>query len=168
MIATVKLKLVLGFLVFVASLISLKYFTERDVTMIPVQRSLSMTYKGELEHKNLIPLNDSDMIGSLLVILGLMMAASGGIGGGGILVPLLIIVFEFNPKHAIPLSNFTILGSSVTNILMNLSKRHPGADRPLVNWDMILVMEPLTMAGAVSPCMMIFIDLFMQLKRFYP
>ena len=96
------------------------------------------------------------------------MAASGGIGGGGILVPLLIVVFEFNPKHAIPLSNFTILGSSVTNILMNLSKRHPGADRPLVNWDMILVMEPLTMAGAVSPCMMIFIDLFMQLKRFYP
>ena len=102
MISTVKVKLLFGFLVFVASLISLMHFKEADVIIIPVQRNLSMTYKGELEHKNLIPLNDSDMIGSLLVILGLMLAASGGIGGGGILVPLLIIVFKFNPKHAIP------------------------------------------------------------------
>ena len=166
MISTVKVKLLFGFLVFVASLISLMHFKEADVIIIPVQRNLSMTYKGELEHKNLIPLNDSDMIGSLLVILGLMLAASGGIGGGGILVPLLIIVFKFNPKHAIPLSNFTILGSSVTNILMNLSKRHPGADRPLVDWDMILVMEPLTMAGAVSLYIIRFIHLSVRLKRF--
>ena len=129
--------------------------TSTNVTS-PMQRNLSLIYKGELEHKNLIPLNDSDIIGSLFVILGLMMAASGGIGGGGILVPLLIIIFEFNPKHAVPLSNFTILGSSVTNILMNLSKRHPNADRPLIDWDMILVMEPLTMAGAVSLYLILF------------
>lgn len=32
---------------------------------------------------------------------------------------------------------------------LNLVKRHPHADRPLVDWDLILVMEPLTMAGAV-------------------
>ena len=101
-------------------------------------------------HKSLLPLDNYDVGGSLLIGLGLMIAASGGIGGGGILVPLLIIVFGFKPKYAIPLSNFTILGSSVTNIMMNLPKRHPDADRPLVDWDLILVMEPLTMAGAVS------------------
>eukprot|EP01035_Chromulina_nebulosa_P017923 gene17923-23544_t len=78
-----------------------------------------------------------------------MIAASGGIGGGGILVPLLILVFDFHPKYAIPLSNFTILGSSITNMALNLYKRHPDADRPLVDWDLILVMEPLTMGGAV-------------------
>ena len=81
--------------------------------------------------------------------LGLMIAASGGVGGGGILVPLLIIVYGFHPKYAIPLSNFTILGSSITNMVLNIPKRHPGAERPLVDWDLILVMEPLTMAGAV-------------------
>jgi uncharacterized membrane protein len=78
-----------------------------------------------------------------------MIAASGGIGGGGLLVPILILVFGFDPKHAIPLSNFTILGCSIMNVILNLSKRHPDADRPLVDWDLILVMEPLTMAGAV-------------------
>jgi Sulfite exporter TauE/SafE len=100
-------------------------------------------------HKDLFPLDNSDISGSLMIGVGLMIAASGGIGGGGILVPLLIIVFGFKPKFAVPLSNFTILGASITNIVLNLPKRHPDADRPLIDWDLILVMEPLTMAGAV-------------------
>lgn len=102
------------------------------------------------QHKDLLPLNSSDYWGTTLVVFGLLIAASGGIGGGGILVPLLILVFGFSPKHAIPLSNFTIVGSSITNMVLNITKRHPLADRPLVDWDLILVMEPLTMAGAVS------------------
>jgi hypothetical protein len=32
---------------------------------------------------------------------------------------------------------------------LNLPKRHPDADRPLIDWDLILLMEPITMAGAV-------------------
>lgn len=102
------------------------------------------------QHKDLFPLDESDYWGTLTVTLGLLIAASGGIGGGGMLVPLLILVYGFSPKHAIALSNFCIVGSSITNMVMNLPKRHPNADRPLVDWDLILVMEPLTMAGAVS------------------
>jgi Sulfite exporter TauE/SafE len=100
-------------------------------------------------HKDLFPLDHSDVVGTLMIGLGLMIAASGGVGGGGILVPLLIIVLGFHPKYAIPLSNFTILGSSITNMILNIPKRHPEAERPLVDWDLILVMEPVTMAGAV-------------------
>jgi uncharacterized membrane protein YfcA len=100
-------------------------------------------------HKPIFPLDTSDYIGTFLIIIGLMIAASGGIGGGGIIVPLLILVFGFSPKKAIPLSNFTILGSSLMNMLMNLSKRHPHADRPLIDWNLIMVMEPLTVGGAV-------------------
>jgi uncharacterized membrane protein YfcA len=100
-------------------------------------------------HKDLFPLSNRDILGTVLCIVGLMIAASGGIGGGGILVPLLILVFGFSPKLAIPLSNFTILGSSLTNFVMNLQKRHPDVDRPLVDWDLIMIMEPLTVAGAV-------------------
>ena len=94
-------------------------------------------------------MDSGDIWGTLFVGLGSMIAASGGIGGGGILVPILILVFGFHPKYAIPLSNFTIVGSSITNMVMNLPKRHPNVDRPLVDWDLILVMEPLTMVGAV-------------------
>ena len=104
---------------------------------------------GYQQHKDLFPMDASDFWGTFLVVAGLLVAAAGGIGGGGILVPLLILIYGFSPKYAIPLSNFTIVGSSITNMAMNLTKRHPDADRPLVDWDLILVMEPLTMAGAV-------------------
>jgi hypothetical protein len=102
------------------------------------------------QHKDLFPMDASDYWGTISVVLGLLVAASGGIGGGGILVPLLILIYGFAPKYAVPLSNFTIVGSSITNMVLNIPKRHPDADRPLVDWDLILVMEPLTMAGAVS------------------
>jgi hypothetical protein len=38
------------------------------------------------------------------------------------------------------------------NMILNFPKIHPEARRPLVDWDLILVMEPLTMAGAVRYC----------------
>lgn len=120
----------------------------RDLAPLDLQRSLKSAQRAAV-HKDLFPLDRSDIVGTTLVGVGLMIAASGGVGGGGILVPLLIIVFGFHPKYAIPLSNFTILGSSVTNMILNLPKRHPDAERPLVDWDLILVMEPVTMAGAV-------------------
>lgn len=116
------------------------------------------------KHKDLFPFDSADMWGTVLVTLGLLVAASGGIGGGGILVPLFILIFEFKPKYAIPLSNFCILGSSITNMALNLTKRHPYVNRPLVDWDLILVMEPLTMAGAVSilPSCVSFIFFFLS------
>ena len=46
--------------------------------------------------------------------------------------------------HLIP-----VFGGAVANTILNVSKRHPLADRPLVDWDLILVMEPLTIAGAL-------------------
>mmetsp|Transcript_16709 Transcript_16709/g.25240 ORF Transcript_16709/g.25240 Transcript_16709/m.25240 type:complete len:562 (-) Transcript_16709:41-1726(-) len=103
----------------------------------------------EEDFKPLFPLTTSDWLGFTCATVGLMIAAGGGIGGGGILVPIYILVMGFSPKHAIPLSNITVFGGAVANTLLNASKRHPLADRPLVDWDLILVMEPLTIGGAL-------------------
>jgi len=78
-----------------------------------------------------------------------MVAAGGGIGGGGILVPIYILVMGFSTKNAIPLSNITVFGGAVANTFLNAKKRHPLVDRPMVDWDLILIMEPLTIAGAL-------------------
>jgi hypothetical protein len=56
-------------------------------------------------HKDLFPLSRADVIGLVLAVVGLMLAAGGGIGGGGILVPLYVLIFRFSPKLAVPLSN---------------------------------------------------------------
>ena len=100
-------------------------------------------------HKPLLPLDKTDHLGFFFATIGLMIAAGGGIGGGGVLVPIYILIMKFSPKHAIPLSNVTVFGGAIANTLLNVRKRHPLADRPLVDWDLILVMEPLTIAGAL-------------------
>lgn len=76
-------------------------------------------------------------------------AAAGGIGGGGILVPVFILLLQLSPKHAIALSNLTILGGAIANTALNVPKRHPSMDRTLIDWDIIVMMEPLTIFGAV-------------------
>ncbi|CAK8996477.1 unnamed protein product [Durusdinium trenchii] len=58
--------------------------------------------------------------------------------------------YEFKPKHAIALSNFTILGGAIANTLANARRKHPQRpSEPLIDWDLILAMEPLTIFGAV-------------------
>jgi uncharacterized membrane protein YfcA len=101
------------------------------------------------EHEPLFPLSSNDYIGFGCAIVGLIIAAGGGIGGGGLLVPIYVLVMGFSPKHAIPLSNITVFGGAVANTILNVRKRHPLTERPLVDWDLILVMEPLTIAGAL-------------------
>eukprot|EP00617_Octactis_speculum_P026621 CAMPEP_0185769210 /NCGR_PEP_ID=MMETSP1174-20130828/53437_1 /TAXON_ID=35687 /ORGANISM="Dictyocha speculum, Strain CCMP1381" /LENGTH=495 /DNA_ID=CAMNT_0028454193 /DNA_START=17 /DNA_END=1504 /DNA_ORIENTATION=+ len=105
--------------------------------------------ESEVNYDTLLPLTDRDIAGFVVAILGLLIASGGGIGGGGILVPTYILVMGFPTKWAVPLSNVTVLGGALANTLFSVTRRHPTADRPLIDWDMILVMEPLTISGAV-------------------
>lgn len=124
------------------------FISEETFTFENAKRMMAEHYAYE-HHKPLLPLSARDFRGIFSAILGLMIAAGGGIGGGGILVPIFILVMGFTPKHAIPLSNITVFGGSLANTYLNARKRHPLADRPLVDWDLILIMEPLTIAGAL-------------------
>lgn len=47
------------------------------------------------------------------------------------------------------LSNVTIVGGTLTNLAVNVGRRHPLREGPLIDWDLILVMEPATILGAI-------------------
>jgi hypothetical protein len=85
------------------------------------------------------------MLASLAVTLG----SSGGIGGGGLVIPCYILAIGLNPKQAFPLGSVTALGGSLAGLMLNVRRRHPLADRPIIDWDLILVMEPLVLVGAL-------------------
>ena len=70
-------------------------------------------------------------------------------GGGGFVVPIIILIIGLKPKWAIPLSNVSILGAAISNNIINIRKRHPKADRPLIDYEFALAMGPPTMAGAI-------------------
>mmetsp|Transcript_25642 Transcript_25642/g.26056 ORF Transcript_25642/g.26056 Transcript_25642/m.26056 type:complete len:742 (-) Transcript_25642:433-2658(-) len=106
-------------------------------------------YVGDEIPPSLLPLTRRDVIGFMLASLGATLGSLGGIGGGGLVVPIYIIATGLSPKQAIPLGSVTVLGGSLAGLLLNLRRRHPLADRPIIDWDLILVMEPLVLVGTV-------------------
>jgi hypothetical protein len=65
-------------------------------------------------------------------------------------------LLQFSPKRAIALSSVTILGGGIANTLLNAFNKHPigyvseagnKANRPLIDFTLALVMEPMTITG---------------------
>jgi uncharacterized membrane protein YfcA len=87
------------------------------------------------------------MLGMILSGFGLAIAAPAGIGGGLLLVPINLFILGLIQKEAIAVSNATILGGALANLLVNIRMRRPNG-RPLIDWSIVVVMEPLTMICA--------------------
>ena len=69
-------------------------------------------------------------------------------------------LFEINEAFAVvtlmamddlglPHDKVNVFGGACANLYLNQPKRHPKADRPLMDWDLILIMQPMTIAGAL-------------------
>lgn len=97
----------------------------------------------------LLPITATDVFGLMLAAMGATLAAGGGIGGGGIFVPVYIVVMQLPPRMAIPLSAVTVMGGAMASTFVNFQRRHPMADRPIIDWDIMLVMQPLILMGAL-------------------
>ena len=55
----------------------------------------------------------------------------------------------FKTETAVALSNITIVGGAISNFCFNVGRRHEYFDKPLIDWELILVMEPTTILGAL-------------------
>jgi hypothetical protein len=106
-------------------------------------------YIGDPLPPKLSPMSRRDVIGFMFASLGATLGSIGGIGAGGLVVPCYIIVSGLAPRFAMPLGAVTVLGGSLAALVLNLRRRHPLADRPIVDWDLILVMEPLVLVGTL-------------------
>eukprot|EP00301_Raphidiophrys_heterophryoidea_P026013 c8868_g1_i1.p1 GENE.c8868_g1_i1~~c8868_g1_i1.p1 ORF type:complete len:566 (+),score=155.35 c8868_g1_i1:210-1907(+) len=89
-----------------------------------------------------------DAVGTVLAFLSVVLGQSGGVGAGGLLVPVYIAVLRLGP-FAIPLSKATITGSAIVGVFLNIRRRHPHADRPLIAYQVALVLGPMTLAGTI-------------------
>ncbi|EKX43372.1 hypothetical protein GUITHDRAFT_95350 [Guillardia theta CCMP2712] len=124
------------------------------------------------KHKPLFhPFDHSDVLICLITLVTIMLAAPAGVGGGGILVPMYLSIGKFSPHYGIPLSKATIFGGAVTNNYYNVQRRHPYANRPLVDYNTCMMLEPVLLLGtiigvffnAVSPGWLITILLVLSL-----
>jgi len=117
---------------------------DSNISAVSTTNTTSLVY-----HKSLFPMDTYDFAGFIFIFVMGAIAAGGGIGGGGIFVPILILVMGFNIKGAIPLSSICIMGGSIFHIARNFHRRHPTADRLLIDWTFIALMQPMLTGGAV-------------------
>lgn len=78
-----------------------------------------------------------------------MVASSSGVGGGGLFVPILLLVGRFTPHLATALSSVIIFGSSISNLIIALFQKHPNANRPMIDYDVSLLMTPTVLVGTM-------------------
>lgn len=106
---------------------------------------------GVCTHKSVEYFNRTEIIGSILITLITSLSNAGGIGSGLIVLPVLIIMFGLNVHAAIPLCDVVILGGSLIGIWMKIMKRDPLRDRPLIMYDLILlIMSPLLFGTTIG------------------
>jgi uncharacterized membrane protein YfcA len=77
------------------------------------------------------------------------LAVAGGVGGGALYMPIYVWVME-DAHLAVPLAKVTTNGVAVAAACFNFSKSHPDDPRkPIINYDVALLLEPLTLIGTV-------------------
>jgi len=99
------------------------------------------------KQKDLFPPTWRDWTATVLCFVGGALAASSGIGGGGIYVPVLILVAGYSPQFAVPISTVMIFGASIANVALLAPKKHPSADRPLIDYAACLILQPIILCG---------------------
>ncbi|POM80554.1 hypothetical protein PHPALM_1595 [Phytophthora palmivora] len=88
------------------------------------------------------------LLGLLLAALVVLIATGAKTGGGAVLDAVYILVFKLGPSEAIPLASATIFGGAVGDFFLNLWKKPINSNFSLINWDFILMMQPMLLMGA--------------------
>lgn len=105
---------------------------------------------GVCVNNDLFPLSNKEIFGSMSAFVAIILASGSGLGGGGLLVPLYILIMTMSSHEAVPLSKSTIFGGAIASFLLNVKKRHPLVhSRPLIDYETMLLMEPMTLAGTI-------------------
>jgi uncharacterized membrane protein YfcA len=100
-----------------------------------------------MTHKDVFPIERYEIIGYILIFLVSALANSAGVGGGPIMTPILVCLFCFNTHTAIPLSQVTVFGGALLAVGMKIPNRHPTRDRPLINYQLIMLVQAPLLFG---------------------
>ncbi|KAK0572183.1 hypothetical protein LWI29_027458 [Acer saccharum] len=87
------------------------------------------------------------IVGTIIGFLGAAFGSVGGVGGGGIFVPMLSLIIGFDPKSGTAISKCMIFGAAVSTVYYNLKLRHPTLDMPIIDYDLVLIIQPILMLG---------------------
>ncbi|GAB2293535.1 hypothetical protein Dimus_027742 [Dionaea muscipula] len=87
------------------------------------------------------------VVGTVIGFLGAAFGSVGGVGGGGIFVPMLNLIVGFDAKSSTAMSKCMIMGAAGATVYYNLSQKHPTLDLPIIDYDLVLLLQPMLVLG---------------------
>lgn len=69
-------------------------------------------------HKNVLPLKEREIYGTIVLTIFIAMAVMSGIGGGGIIIIVLMHFFILGTKESIAINYFAIFAGSITRFVV--------------------------------------------------
>jgi len=75
-------------------------------------------------------------------------SVGGGIGGGALYLPIFLLLTR-DAHLAVPLGKITTNGVAWSAFIFNVSQRHPQHRGPLIDYDVALILEPMTLLGTI-------------------
>lgn len=99
-------------------------------------------------HKDLFPDVLPIEIGAFfLVFIFSIITTVAGIGGGVVFLPILMIMFNFTPQEAAPISITMVFLILLLRNILSVRQRHPLRDKPVINYEIALVFSPSNIIG---------------------
>jgi uncharacterized membrane protein YfcA len=74
-------------------------------------------------HKPLFPLDQREITGLITILILVGFAQAGGIGGGPILVPILIMGFNYNATKSVSIAFIIMFAGSLANYVSNCKSK---------------------------------------------
>lgn len=93
------------------------------------------------------PFDASKIFGIILLMIITVLCSLSGLGGGGVIIPSLIMFFDYLPKDATIVVFSCIVGTTLGNI-SNLVQDSQN-NKPVINYEVLFISIPIIFTGAV-------------------
>lgn len=104
--------------------------------------------EGECDRDSLFPLKPIDYIGMISLSILMSLTTAAGLGGGEIIVPTIIILFQFQQSDTAPLSQCCIMIAGITRFMINYKKKHPYRNAVAIDYNAAMILMPCIFLGS--------------------
>ena len=96
-----------------------------------------------------MPIKWEVLIGFLSIFIAAGMSNASGLGGGLLFIPVLLLIMNFYPHEAIPISKIVIFAGALTSFIQNIKVKRPGRNTKALNYNLVIVNAPNLLIGTV-------------------
>jgi len=125
---------------------------EVDIPILGVPLVLARDIDEVTKEENVVTLRPwtyRTITGSIICMLVVALSSPLGMGCGSVLAPTIMLVIGLTPSYAVALSQYTLFAGAISNFIFNAPVKDVKSGYPKINWDIMMIMEPTTICGAI-------------------